>query len=219
VPLWGDRYAGIVAHDLPGKISPVPPVLAYHLIITAYGFWLPNDPRGSWSDFVRSWELARFGPSTKTNTKRSVARNPHNHQDRLAAKQALVRVPVEFTAPQCLAIGMGFFHYTRRSRCIIRACSTMPTHAHLVLMRMQYPIEQITNLLIGAACTELNRRGLHPFAAHPHRNGKLPTPWSRHAWSCFLDSESAILRSIDYTQKKSRKENKPPQRWQCVTPA
>lgn len=24
----------------------------YHLIMTAYGFWLPNDPRGSWSEFV-----------------------------------------------------------------------------------------------------------------------------------------------------------------------
>ena len=39
------------------------PVLAYHLILTAYGFWLPNDPRGSWSDFVRAWELRRFGPA------------------------------------------------------------------------------------------------------------------------------------------------------------
>ena len=29
----------------------------YHLIISAYGFWLPNDPRGSWSDFVGAWEL------------------------------------------------------------------------------------------------------------------------------------------------------------------
>lgn len=24
----------------------------YHLIISGYGFWLPNDPRGSWSEFV-----------------------------------------------------------------------------------------------------------------------------------------------------------------------
>ena len=28
-------------------------VVAYHVIITNYGFWLPNDPRGSWSDLVR----------------------------------------------------------------------------------------------------------------------------------------------------------------------
>lgn len=35
----------------------------YHLIWGAYGFWLPNDPRGSWSDFVYSWELERLSAS------------------------------------------------------------------------------------------------------------------------------------------------------------
>ena len=50
----------------------------YHLIMTAYGFWLPNDPRGSWSEFVASWELYKFGAATKTNEKRSLARDPHD---------------------------------------------------------------------------------------------------------------------------------------------
>ena len=36
-------------------------VHGYHVILPMYGFWLPNDPRGSWSDFVRKWELVRFG--------------------------------------------------------------------------------------------------------------------------------------------------------------
>ena len=33
---------------------PNPIVIAYHLIWTAYGWWLPNDPRGSNSKFVQS---------------------------------------------------------------------------------------------------------------------------------------------------------------------
>ena len=36
-------------------------IVGYHVIFGVYGFWLPNDPRGSWSEFVASWELARFG--------------------------------------------------------------------------------------------------------------------------------------------------------------
>ena len=36
-------------------------VLGYHIIFTAYGFWLPNDPRGSWSEFVAAWELFLHG--------------------------------------------------------------------------------------------------------------------------------------------------------------
>ena len=47
-------------------------VIACHCIFGTYGFWLPNDPRGSGSDFVASWELFRYGPATKTRGRRSV---------------------------------------------------------------------------------------------------------------------------------------------------
>ena len=48
-------------------------ILAFHFILSAYGFWLPNDPRGSWSEIVRNFELLRFGPATKVSTTRSLA--------------------------------------------------------------------------------------------------------------------------------------------------
>jgi len=45
--------------DLVGGVtSPeVTMVLGYHFIFSAYGFWLPNDPRGSWSDTIRVYDL------------------------------------------------------------------------------------------------------------------------------------------------------------------
>ena len=54
-------------------------ILGLHFIFSAYGFWLPNDPRGSWSDTVRDLELLRFGPATKADTTRSVAARPHDY--------------------------------------------------------------------------------------------------------------------------------------------
>ena len=48
-------------------------ILASHVIFSTYGFWLPNDPRGSWSDFVGNWELTRFGKATTVTTHRSLA--------------------------------------------------------------------------------------------------------------------------------------------------
>ncbi|MCA9086946.1 MAG: hypothetical protein KDA81_23035, partial [Planctomycetaceae bacterium] len=45
----------------------------YHLILPMYGFWLPNDPRGSWSDFVWKWELVRFGKATRTIDRRDIS--------------------------------------------------------------------------------------------------------------------------------------------------
>jgi len=29
-------------------------IVGYHVIFGMYGFWLPNDPSGSWSEFVGS---------------------------------------------------------------------------------------------------------------------------------------------------------------------
>jgi len=38
-----------------------PLVIAYHLIWTAYGWWLPNDPRGSGSEELRNDILSELG--------------------------------------------------------------------------------------------------------------------------------------------------------------
>src|SRR5688500_18248712 len=48
-------------------------VIGFHIIGCTYGFWLPNDERGSGSDFVRSEALTRFGPANPVTHQRSVA--------------------------------------------------------------------------------------------------------------------------------------------------
>jgi len=83
-------------------------VIAFHLIISAHGFWLPNDPRGSWSDFVGSWELLKFGNATKVNDSRSYAKDPHDVALRRDAKSALKYPPVRFNDAQRNAIAEGF---------------------------------------------------------------------------------------------------------------
>src|SRR5437660_11152863 len=84
-------------------------VLAYHVIFSAYGHWLPNDPRGSGSKYVGSKDLHPFGPATYLEDRsRSVANTPHDHRLRKAAKQALKRPAVLFTGIQARAIGRGF---------------------------------------------------------------------------------------------------------------
>lgn len=158
-------------------------VLAYHLIISAYGFWLPNDERGSWSQFVRAYELARFGPATKVTTRRSVA-HPYNPARRRAMKAALARAPVRFTGLQARAIARGFADYCARTGCIIPACAVLPDHAHLVVARHRILIERTCERLKSAATTQLLREGLHPFADEAYANGRLPTPWARKGWWC-----------------------------------
>jgi len=83
------------------------PVLTYHVLFTTYGFWPPNDPRGSWSDFVRSWELLRFGPATKVNTRRSVAGAAHDAEHRRRAKRAMPHPAVQLNDEQAQQVGNG----------------------------------------------------------------------------------------------------------------
>ena len=194
-------------------------VIAYHLIITTYGFWLPNDPRGSWSDFVRAWELKKFGPATKVADHRSRAWDAHDRHLRLEAKKHLAREMVVFSGLQARAVARGFSNYISRSGCLINACSIMPSHAHLVVARHTYSIEKIATLLKGAATTQLLKEGLYPFQDVKYRDGTRPTPWARKSWSCFLDNVEGIERAIKYVSENPLKEGKAQQDWSFVTPA
>ena len=127
-------------------------VIASHVIFGAYGFWLPNDLRGSWSTLIGSFDLFLAGSkATKVSTRRSVAAAPHDVTRRLAAKSALQRPTVRFTGRQAVAIGQAFGDFAQRNDVSILACAIMPDHVHLVLGRHRYRVEQLASLLKGAA--------------------------------------------------------------------
>ena len=193
-------------------------VLGYHLILTLYGFWLPNDPRGSWSEFVRAWELRRFGPATKTRERRSLARDRHDVGLRLEAKQYLARPQVHLSGLQARAVARGFCRFVDRSGIVVYACAILPEHAHLVVRRHRYSIEEIARHLKADATCELKREGLHPFADFPYANGTLPSPWARKEWKCFLFDEDYVRNAIRYVGRNPTREGCKAQAWSFVSP-
>ncbi len=193
-------------------------ILGHHLIISAYGFWLPNDPRGSWSDEVRSEKLLMFGEATKVDTHRSVARRPHDRSKRLAAKRALDRPPVTFTGIQARAVARGFGVCAKKCDATIWACAVMPDHAHLVVASHDNPVEVLGNLFKGEATKQLVREGVHPFQGQKGEKNRVPTCFARKWWAVFLDSEEDIVRTIRYVENNPVKAGLKPQRWSCVTP-
>lgn len=180
-------------------------VLAYHFILTAYGFWLPNDPRGSWSVIVRSPDLRAFGEATKVDTHRSVARRPHDRSRRLAAKRAMNYPPVVFDGLQARAVGRGFGNCVAKSAVTVWACSVMPDHAHLVIARHPHDIETIGNLLKGEATKQLRVEGRHPFEAYQKKDGTVPPCFARKWWVVYLFTEERIRESIDYVERNPLK--------------
>jgi REP element-mobilizing transposase RayT len=192
-------------------------ILAAHLIFSAYGFWLSNDPRGSWSDFIRQWELLRYGPATKTDERRSLAARPHNSALRAAAKRELMYEPVIFSGAQALAIANGLGDVIRRTGCVVHACAIMPDHVHLVVARHHYEIQKLANLLKGGATTRLRKSGLDPFSGCP-QDRVAPSPWAHKYWKVWLDSAEDVLRAIDYVDNNPIREGLKPQIWKFVKP-
>ena len=194
-------------------------VHGYHVILPAYGFWLPNDPRGSWSDFVGKWELVRFGKSTKSTERRTLVElTDAELGQREAARKELKYPPVQFNGIQARAVGRGFATKQKLSRYTIWACSILPEHTHLVIARHTYKVEQIANLLKGAATRQMIDEGRHPLAAFAEDGKGPPRMWAEHQWKVYLDSEEAIDEAIAYVNDNPLKEGKPAQRWTCVTP-
>ena len=106
--------------------------IAYHVTFGAYGFWLPNDPRGSWSDYVFAARLRHFGPATKVRTRKSVASVQHDYRRRFAAKGALKFPPVAFNERQIEVVGRGFETAVDETGLRVFACAVMPDHVHFV---------------------------------------------------------------------------------------
>jgi REP element-mobilizing transposase RayT len=193
-------------------------LLGNHVIFGARGFWLPNDPRGSWSEFVGSWELFRYGRATTTTERRSVAYRPHDHALRQEAKTALKYPAVQFSGIQARAIGEGFARYVKSSGLVVWACAILPDHIHLVLGRHRLFVEQLVIQLKGAATERLIEAGIHPHGHVTDRQGRTPKCFARGEWKGFIDRLEDVPRAIGYVGDNPEKEGKPAQRWSFVVP-
>jgi len=193
-------------------------ILAYHVIFGCYGFWLPNDPRGSGSSDVRSKPLQKFGPPTKVETSHSVAHEPHDRTLRLTAKQSLKYPPVKLTGMQALTISQGFSHQIKTSTIAIWACAILPDHVHLVIREHSCDIEQVVRLLKQSATRMLLERNLHPFADRRLSSGRLPSVWQQDFRKVFLYSADDIRARVVYVESKPVEAGLKLQKWSFVIP-
>ena len=193
-------------------------IVGYHCIFSTYGFWLPNDPRGSWSQFVASWDLFYAGGSaTKLNTRHSVAASrltPEQIQRRKLAQNVLMHKPITFTGIQARAVGAAFATVCRVKRYRIHACAIMPQHVHLFVGRTTTDIRTVIGDFKRFATMELYRQNLHPAQLGQHARASV---WARGSWCVYLHADD-VQRVIDYINGNPLRDGLPPQHWNCVTP-
>jgi len=152
------------------------------------------------------------------NTRRSLAKVPHDAGLRLAAKAALTYPPVRFTAPQLQCIGRAIGEDVRRYELPVYAAALMPDHAHMVIARKAQHAEDWIGYFKRAASRLLRAEGLHPFGDREQPGGRLPTPWVDGGWKVYLHTPEEIRTRIGYVERNPVEAGMPPQRWDFVTP-
>lgn len=186
-------------------------IRAYHVIWGTYGFWLPNDPRGSWSEFVASWELLHHGKSTAIAPRE--ARSDEWASWQAAALKSLRHLAIELTGVQARAIGVGFGNAVRRSKFIVLACSLFAETRSFG--------RGSTHFRHRASVHSAKRRGNEATQSRRSASSRDPCPRRQGTvalWKVFLEDDANIQATINYVEQNPIKEGKRAQGWSFVTP-
>src|SRR2546425_7183796 len=140
-------------------------VLAHHLIATAYGWWLPNDPRGSNSTDIRVVSLQDLGP---LHFGRKIVQPSSSilREFFTAAGDRLKHEPLLFSEGVIKGIGQTIGEVIKNNKYTCYACAVMPEHMHLLIRRHRDKAEEMLEKLQEATRNALIKAG-HRAITHP----------------------------------------------------
>jgi len=184
-----------------------PLVIAYHLIWTAYGWWLPNDPRGSGSQVVRTDVLAmlnelHFGRKKVQPAGRDVREFYEKAGD-------LLKHPLLVFDETCRQlIADAFAQVVDEQRYTCYACAIMPDHIHILVRKHKDQAEEMVERFKEASRVRMIDAGQRAITH--------PTWLAGHGWKVYLDHPDDIRRTIRYVEQNPIKDGLPAQVWPFV---
>jgi REP element-mobilizing transposase RayT len=181
-------------------------VLAHHLMWSAYGCWLPNDPRGISSIELREEKLAPLGeihPGRKpVQPASSTIRSFYREADPLLDHDRWV-----LNDEDILFVAASIGHTVRERGYTCHGCVIMPDHIHLVIRRHRDWAEHMLAGFQENSRAALITAGCRP-ADHP--------VWGGPGWKVFLSSPEQIRTCVRYVRENPIKARRPVQNWDFV---
>ncbi len=185
---------------------PNPIVIAHHLVWTVYGRWLPNDPRGSNSEYVASEVIAELGVlhhgRKKVQPAGWVIRDFYQR-----AREVLVYPLLTFDEAARIEIGASFANVIDAERYTCYACALMPDHVHLLIRKHKHTAEEMIENFQRASRAHL--------AEAQYRTTDHPV-WGGPGWKVFLDHPDELRRTITYIEKNPLPLRLPKRVWPFV---
>ncbi len=183
-------------------------VVGYHLIWTAYGWWLPNDPRGSSSHEIRCAEIAGLGElHTGRRNVQPAAGDIREFYE--AASRVLKHELRKFAPDEIALLGKEFSDVIRQRTYTCYACAIMPDHVHMLIRKHREKAETMIASLQDASRKAIINAG--------HRPGDHPV-WGGPGWKVYLETRDDISRVIEYIESNPTKVGRVRQRWEFVAP-
>jgi REP element-mobilizing transposase RayT len=183
-----------------------PPVAAYHLIWTIYGYWLPNDPRGSSSRVIRSDVIGELG-QLHYGRKKIQPASKDLRAFFLRARAVLKHPVVEFNDAEIEVLAEDFAAVIRTHRYTCYASAIMPDHIHLLIRKHRHIGEEM--IVNFQASSQLK------FVKLQLRPGDHPV-WGGPGWKVYLDTEDEIRRTIKYIEDNPIQARRLRQLWPFV---
>jgi REP element-mobilizing transposase RayT len=185
-----------------------PIVIAYHLIWTASGTWLPNDPRGSGSTMVHADVLAELG-ELHQGRKRVQPCGWRIRRFYDEAQPLLHHAVLTFDENARAELATAFQDVILREKFTCYACAIMPDHVHILIRKHKRSVEAMIEMLRDAGSERLRLASLRSVR-HPIWSGG-------GGWKVFLDHPDDVRRTAAYVQDNPLPIGLPIQRWPFVT--
>lgn len=166
-------------------------IAGYHLIWTIYGWWLPNDPRGSMSREIRAASIADLG-EIHYGRKRIQPAGRVVGQFRNAARGVLKHPLVELTPPEIDTVGHAFADVIRLRSYTCYGCAILPDHVHLLIRKHRDHAETMI-----AQLQDASRNAVREC---PSRESDHPV-WGGHGWKVYLETRDDIQRTVNYIHR------------------
>jgi REP element-mobilizing transposase RayT len=182
-------------------------VAGYHLIWTVYGYWLPNDPRGSTSKEIRVEPIQTLGDIHYGRK----AVQPSSREIRAFQEQAqdVLKHPVlTFDDDEIAVVGQAFGDIITEKEYTCYACAVMPDHVHLLIRRHRDMAEDMIALF--------QEKGRAALLATEKRNPTQPIWSAGPGWKTFINTRRQFEIEIEYIRMNPIKIGKPEQVWDFV---
>ena len=173
-----------------------PPIIGHHLILTGYGHWLPNDPRGSGSSEIKQSKFEDLGP---IHFGRKQVQ-PSRDELRMFQNEAQPRLEHEviwFDQSMRDLLADAVANVVECRKYTVWAMAILKNHLHLCIRKHRDDALTMLDLIGLATCERLRKEGVIP-GDHPL--------WANRPYKRYLYTPQEVRNVVHYIEDNPERE-------------